>query len=85
MEVIVKVVEEDLVTATRNLCAISFLTFVAIDKNGHPIPVAQVVPQTEMEKTLNESAKERADARKKRRKDTQYIIDTIGSKLKWKE
>lgn len=85
MEVIVKVVEEDLVTATRNLCAISFLTFVAIDKNGRPIPVAQVVPQTEMEKSLNESAKERAAARKKRRKDTQYIIDTIGSKLKWKK
>ena len=52
MEVIVKVIEEDLLTNGRNLCAISFLTFVALDKNGHPVPVPSVVPQTDMEKSL---------------------------------
>lgn len=83
MEVIVKVVEEDLVTGSRNLCAISFLTFVAIDKNGTPTPVARIEPETELERTLYISAKERADARKKRRKDTQHIIDTIGSQPLW--
>lgn len=83
MEVIVKVVEEDLVTAGRHLCAISFLTFVSIDKNGKPVPVAPIVPQTEAEKKLYDSAKERAEARKKRRKDTQCIIDIISSSLKW--
>ena len=83
MEVIVKVVEEDLVTGAHNLCAISFLTFVAIDKSGKPIPVARIEPETELERTLYESAKERADARKKRRKDTQHIIDTIGSQPLW--
>ena len=76
-------VEEDLVRGSHNLCAISFLTFVAIDKNGKPISVARIEPQTELERTLYESAKERADARKKRRKDTQYIIDTIGSQPLW--
>lgn len=83
MEVMVKVIEEDLVTGVRHLCAISFLTFVAIDKNGKPIPVARLVPQTDMEKELYESAKERAEARKKRRKDTQYIAENIGSFLPW--
>ncbi len=78
MEVIVKVIEEDLLTNVRKLCAISFLTFVALDKNGKPVSVPRVVPQTDMEKTLYESAIERAEARKKRRKDTQYIVDTIG-------
>lgn len=78
MEVIVKVIEEDLLTNVRKLCAISFLTFVALDKNGKPVSVPRVVPQTDMEKTLYESAIERAEARKKRRKDTQYIVETIG-------
>ncbi len=83
MEVIVKVVEEDLVTGSHNLCAISFLTFVAIDKNGKPVPVARIEPETELERMLYISAKERADARKKRRIDTQYIIDSIGSQPLW--
>ena len=78
MEVMVKVIEEDLLTDTVNLCAISFLTFVAIDKNRKPIPVPRIVPLTDVEKSLYESAKERAEARKKRRKDTQYIVETIG-------
>lgn len=83
MEVIVKVVEEDLLTGKENLCAISFLTFVAIDENGKPVPVPRIVPQTDVEKTLFESAKDRAEARKKRRKDTQYIAETIGPQLSW--
>lgn len=83
MEVMVKVVEEDLIAGVHNLCVISFLTFVAIDKNGKPIPVARLVPQTDIEKALYESAKERAQARKKRRKDTQYIAENIGSLSMW--
>ncbi|MFJ7747351.1 acyl-CoA thioesterase [Peribacillus sp. NPDC097295] len=83
MEIIVKVVAEDLLTGERNLCVISFLTFVAIDDNGKPIPVPRLVPETEMEKNLNESAKHRADVRKKRRDDTQFIANTFGVKLPW--
>lgn len=83
MEVIVKVVEEDLLTGTENLCAISFLTFVAIDDNGKPVPVPRIVPQTDVEKILYASAEDRGEARKKRRKDTQYIANTIGPQLTW--
>ena len=32
MEVFVKVIAEDLITGRRNVCAISFLTFVALDE-----------------------------------------------------
>ncbi len=46
MEIIVKVIAEDLVTGARNLCVISFLTFVAInEKKVKPIPVPRLVPK----------------------------------------
>ena len=84
MEIIVKVIAEDLMTGERNLCVLSFLTFVAIDKKGNPIPVPRLVPETEMEKKLNESAKQRAEVRKKRRNDTQFIANTLGVLQPWK-
>ncbi|MGW6381591.1 acyl-CoA thioesterase [Peribacillus butanolivorans] len=85
MEIIVKVIAEDLVTGDRNLCVISFLTFVAINEDGKPIPVPRLVPETEMELNLNESAKQRAQVRKKRREDTQFIASTFGVKQPWTE
>ncbi|MFD0049036.1 acyl-CoA thioesterase [Actinomycetes bacterium NPDC127524] len=83
MEIVVKVVAEDLLSGERNLCAMSFLTFVAIDKDGKPQPVPKVVPQTEMEKSLYQTAKSRAELRKNRRKDTQDIASTFGVDLPW--
>lgn len=70
MEVFVKVTAEDLLTGESNICAMSFLTMVAVDKNGKPTPVPQVIPETEEEKSLYDSAKERAEIRKKRKKDS---------------
>lgn len=67
MEVFVKVIAEDLLSGEKNLCAMSFLTMVAIDENGKPTPVPAVIPETEEEKSLYNSAKERADIRKRRR------------------
>ncbi|CAH0345810.1 acyl-CoA thioesterase [Bacillus sp. CECT 9360] len=83
MEVMVKVIAEDLLTGERNICAISFLTFVAIDVNGKPTPVPKLNPQTELEKNLYETGKQRAEMRKKRRKETALIASTFGSDLPW--
>lgn len=83
MEVMVKVVAEKLLSGERNICAISFLTMVAIDEDGKPTPVPRVIPQSEMEKSLYDSAKGRAETRKKRRKDTQFIAETFGSDMPW--
>jgi acyl-CoA hydrolase len=83
MEVMVKVIAEDLLTGKRNICAISFLTFVAIDKTGKPTPVPKLAPQTEMEKNLYETAKLRAEVRKKRRKETELLASTFGSDMPW--
>jgi acyl-CoA hydrolase len=83
MEVFVKVIAEDLLTGTRNVCAMSFLTMVALDENGKPTPVPVVVPETEEEKSLYHSAKERAEIRKKRRQDSQNWAKTYGANMPW--
>lgn len=83
MEVFVKVIAEDLVTGERNVCAMSFLTMVAIDENGKPTPVPVVMPETEEEKNLFETAKERAEIRKKRRKDSEARAKKYGTGLPW--
>ncbi|RFU70963.1 acyl-CoA thioesterase [Peribacillus saganii] len=83
MEVLVKVISENLLSGDRHVCAISFLTFVAIDETGRPTPIPNVVPQTEVEKSLYDSAKERAEARKKRRRETDMMAKAFGSSLPW--
>ncbi|KHD85614.1 acyl-CoA hydrolase [Heyndrickxia ginsengihumi] len=71
MEVFVKVYAENLNTAEKSIAAISFLTFVALDENGRPTVVPEVVPQTEEEHWLNETATVRAEHRKIRKKQSQ--------------
>ncbi|NHM30702.1 acyl-CoA thioesterase [Neobacillus terrae] len=83
MEVFVKVIAENLLTGERNVCALSFLTMVAIDENGHPTPVPQVVPETDMEKGLFNSAPDRAENRKRRRKESGNLAQDFGTGLPW--
>jgi acyl-CoA hydrolase len=67
MEVFVKVESENLFTGERKLTAISYLTFVAVDDKGQPTPVAAVIPETEEERKLFETAEARYEARKQRK------------------
>jgi acyl-CoA hydrolase len=83
MEVFVKVVSEDMLTGERNVCAISFLTFVALDENGKPTPVPRIIPETEEEKHLYQTAQERLEIRKKRRKDSAARAREFGTGLPW--
>jgi len=73
MEVFVKVMAEDLLTGEINLCALSFLTMVAIDEHGKSTKVPAVIPETEEEKQLYESGKKRAEMRKQRKKETEEL------------
>lgn len=59
MEVGVRVEAEDLQTGNRRHTNSCYLTFVAIDRNGKPIEVPKLVPETEDEKRRFEAAKER--------------------------
>lgn len=49
LEVGVKVFREDPINGTRTHAASAYLTFVAIDQYGKPLPVPPVEPQTEEE------------------------------------
>ncbi|WP_338471769.1 acyl-CoA thioesterase [Niallia sp. XMNu-256] len=81
MEVFVKVVGEDMPSGERKVCAISFLTFVALDENGRPTKVPGVIPETEEEIYLHETANERQEIRNKRRKISEEKARRFGTKL----
>ncbi len=63
MEVYVKVECEHIQTRERRITTTSFLTMVAIDEKGVPIPVPEVIPVTEEEKELYDLAQERKKQR----------------------
>ncbi|MFC7391770.1 acyl-CoA thioesterase [Scopulibacillus cellulosilyticus] len=83
MEVFVKVITEDLITGKRELCTTSFLTFVALDENGKPSKVPNVIPQSEEEKMLHESAPDRREARRLRRVDSKRFAEIFTVKKPW--
>lgn len=56
MEVFIDVFVEDLVTGQRTKCNEAIYTFVAIDQNGSPLPVPEVIPETDEEKRRYEGA-----------------------------
>lgn len=59
MEVGVRVEAEDLLTGNRRHTNSCYLTFVAIDKDGRPVEVPLVMPETPDEKRRFEAAKDR--------------------------
>ncbi|XEC92557.1 acyl-CoA thioesterase [Paenibacillus tarimensis] len=71
MEVVVNVQSENLLTAERRLTVTAYLTFVALDENGKPTRVDEVVPETEEEIRLHQSAKHRYELRMERKRDRQ--------------
>lgn len=56
MEVFLDVFVEDPVTGEKTKCNEAIFTFVAIDQNGAPLPVPQVIPETEQDKKRYEGA-----------------------------
>lgn len=66
MEVFVTVHSANLITNERKLTTESFLTMVAIGPDGRPTPVPGVVPESEGEKRLFDSAPARRLHRKQR-------------------
>jgi acyl-CoA hydrolase len=56
MEVFLDVFVEDPVTGKREKCNEAIYTFVAVDQNGNPIQVPELIPETEEEKMRYEGA-----------------------------
>lgn len=63
MEVGVRVETENLLTAVRRHTNSCYLTFVAVDRNGKPVPVPPLRPETPDEKRRYEAAKLRRERR----------------------
>ena len=63
MEVRIDVSFESLQTGERKESNSAYYTFVAVDQSGRPIPVAEVLPETEREKELHEGALQRRELR----------------------
>lgn len=83
MEVFVKVIREDLRTGERKIAATSFLTFVGIGDDNKPIYVPQVIPETEEEKALFETAAHRKELRRIRREESKKFADFLLTKYPW--
>jgi acyl-CoA hydrolase len=63
MEIGVRVETENLVTGLRRHTNSCYLTFVAIDRNGKPVPVPSLKPDTPDEVRRFKAAKERRERR----------------------
>jgi acyl-CoA hydrolase len=50
MEVFIDVFVEDRITGNKTKCNEAIFTFVAIDQNGSPLHVPELIPETEEEK-----------------------------------
>jgi acyl-CoA hydrolase len=59
MEVGVRVEAEELLTGRRRHTNSCYMTFVAVDREGRPVPVPALIPETPDEERRFEAAKER--------------------------
>lgn len=69
MEVGVRVEAEDLMTGRRRHTNSCYLTFVAVDRNGRPVEVPGLVPESDDEKRRWAAAKERRRRRLEEREE----------------
>src|SRR4051794_40363375 len=83
MEVFVKIIAEDLKSGERKIAATALLTFVALDENKIPARVPAIIPETEEEKKLHETAPERAKIRKERNLKSQELAEFLTTNHPW--
>jgi acyl-CoA hydrolase len=63
LEVEVDVFSEEMLTGARRFTTHAYLTFVAVDADGAPIPVAPLILETEEDRKRAEEARRRREAR----------------------
>jgi acyl-CoA hydrolase len=85
MEIFCKVIAEDLDTGERRFAATAFLTFVALGDDKKPVHVPKVIPETEEEKFLYETASERVEMRNAKRKQNKHLIQNLSISKPWDE
>lgn len=83
MEIFVKVIAENLINGDRKIAVTAFLTFVALDENGKPSRVPKIIAETEEEKKLFETGKERSDKRKEHRASSKELAGYFTTRKPW--
>jgi acyl-CoA hydrolase len=83
MEVFVKVIREGLMTGDRKIAATAFLTFVALDENNRKVTVPQVIPETEEQLQLHQTAPSRAAIRRQRREESKQLASFLTTDYPW--
>jgi len=83
MEVFVKIISENMRTGYRKIAATAFLTFVALDDDGKPTKIPTIIPETEEEKKLHETGKDRAEYRKLHRKSSKELASYLTTSRPW--
>lgn len=83
MEVFVKIITENAKTGRREVAAVSFLTFVALDDDSNPVEVPEVFPESEEEKLLFSERQIRKEARIKKRRETNHLISELSADKRW--
>jgi acyl-CoA hydrolase len=83
MEIFCKVTAEDLETGNRRIAATAFFTFVPLDENKRPKEVPPVIPDTEEEKYLYKTGKEREKIRKVKRTQNKELVAKLTLDKPW--
>lgn len=83
IEVFVKIIAENLKNGNRKIAATAFLTFVALGDDGKPTKVPGIIPETEEEKKLHETGKERANKRKIHRQLSKELASFFTTDKPW--
>jgi acyl-CoA hydrolase len=84
MEVFARVRSENPLTGTSSTTTTSFLTMVAVNENGKPVPVPPVILETEEEKRLHQLALELREIRKKAKESYSKFLypDSVSEPVK---
>ncbi|TDM13935.1 acyl-CoA thioesterase [Macrococcus bovicus] len=81
MEVFTKVIAENILEGRKELAAVSFLTFVALDVHNQPVQVPEVYAEDDDQRWLNQSGAERAVKRKERSVYSKELLNFFSTKL----
>lgn len=81
MEVFTKVIAENTLEGRKELAAVSFLTFVALDAHNQPVQVPEVYAEDDDQRWLNQSGAERAVKRKERSVYSKELLNFFSTKL----
>ena len=72
-----------ILNGNRRIAATAFLTFVPLDENKRPKEVPSVIPETEEEKFLYETGKEREKVRKLKRQKNKELVSKLSLDKPW--